>query len=189
MRLVLLSFTWLALAACSEEPVPAFRPEWIPPASGDGNFQVCVVDAREEGISELRLPAGLLFTSWGQITDSLLAGGGHNPQGTSLDEKHSDQRAYGLVTLEPVTLTVRDPCRRLPARAIITENSGRWASIPASLHYLFQAKAGLRVQPDGRLTPARDDESFDMDALIMGLVVGVPLADVGEPLMLREEGE
>lgn len=130
---------------------------------------------------------GLLFTSWGQITDSLLKGGGHNEHAVSGDHRYSELRGYSVITIEAVTLTAAHPCRRLNARATVVEGSSFYDLVPASLHLLFQTKAGLRVRRDGMIVPAREDESFDHDLIVKGLMVGTPVEDIGHPLRMFDE--
>lgn len=189
----------VALAACGEReappppsdariegpPVASFVEEWIPPATGSGNFEVCLQDAAENDFQKVVLPDRVLFTSWGPMQASLLVGGGRFPGAGDNDPQAAHLRSYAVVTTRAVTLTVDAPCALVPARVAVGSFGGTQQSVPGDLRYIFQAVA-LTVDPAFRVGPGDDPKTPGETAIVMGLIHGTAVADIAEPTPLED---
>jgi hypothetical protein len=146
---------------------------------------VCLQDAAENDLQRVVLPERVLFTSWGPLQGSLLAGGGRYPGSGDNDPQSAHLRSYAVVTTRAVTLTVDAPCVLVSARVAVGPFGGTQQTVPRHLRYVFQAVA-LSVDPDFRVGPAGDPMSAAEDAISMGLVNGVAVEDVAQPTPLEE---
>lgn len=122
-------------------PPPTFKAEWVPPAKGSGNFEVCLrKTAAEDGLTTVTIPDNVVLQSWGQLVTDLREPLNGDPR--VIASIHApdltDATSYAVITTEPVTLTTAQPCRITTVRAA-TNDGFRWTHeiVPADLHYVF----------------------------------------------------
>lgn len=184
-----------ASSASASNPAPAFDASLVPPAAGEGNFEICLTnDAAENGITRVNLPANILFQSWGPLTKSLRERNNYDLVAVT---DHHELTAYALVTTLPLTISKNKPCAITPVR-MATNDGFNWTqkSTPASLHYVFAPQPMLlkgakltNVYWGESLTGKPNGQSrggVTGDAIANEYFAGIPLKAVGDAVALDD---
>jgi hypothetical protein len=149
-KIILATVGLMALTGCGKgvqapsasAAAPAFQTAWIPPATGEGNFEICLDnDAKENGLIRVVVPTNVIMQSWGQLAASLKEKTNTDPRATGGERSPEidELTAYAVVTTKSVTLTLDQPCKMTTVRAAL--NSGfRWShdTIGADQHMAFK---------------------------------------------------
>jgi|GEM_PF-4372661 len=178
---------------------PPFDPKWIPPAKGQGNFEICLSDeAAENGIKKVTVPKNLIFQSWGQMTGILMDSKAHDLRvmGAPTTSPLGAETTYAVITTAQVVLTVKEPCQITTARSVIHPGF-RWTHelVPVSKHQNFAAESAKisNGKTSGKqwgydengLATAKDGPIGD--AIQFGLLNGALLEDAVDPVILADE--
>jgi hypothetical protein len=178
------SLALVLLAACDGAPTaagPGFDTRWIPDASGEGNFQICLAEAEGHDLSTITLPARVLFRSWGPMTSSLLTANGP----TVAPNENGTLHQFAVLTLAPAVLSADAPCARVPARLAIGQFGGTATSLPAEWHELFQPDGTLEIDDQFRTWPTHGPATPATDAMNMDLINATPVAAIANPVTLQ----
>lgn len=197
-KLAVLGFA-LVLMGCSdvgpssrEARDKTFSPSWLPAAQGDGNLLVCLSkDVTVDELSEVTMPARLLFQSWGRQLGPLRDNASFDPQAIQTGPAADALSSYAVVTVEPFVVSQEHPCVKVKTRAV-TNAGFRWSheSISADLRYMFQVE-DLEITSDFRVGQATElpDESPVKQVLLGGALFATPIAPIADPIQLGRVGE
>lgn len=195
MSRVLVMLAVAFLAACSDAPNPensgttaaGFDPNWIPKANGRGNLLVCLRAAVEKDeLESVRMPARLVFQSWGQLQGPLRSDRPFDPMAVMPGPQAAALSSYAVVTVEPFTVSQAEPCVRVAARSV-RHKTMEWKHdvVPNSIHYAFQVE-NFDVSPTfemrGELSLPEDNPAKQV--LLGGALTATPMKDIGDPIEL-----
>lgn len=178
------SLALVLLAACDGAPLASgsgLDKRWIPDASGEGAFQICLADAEAHDLSTITLPARVLFRSWGPMTSSLLTANGP----TVAPNENGTLHQFAVLTLAPAVLTAEAPCARVPARLAIGPFGGTSTSLTAERHELFQPDGTLEIDDQFRTWPAHGPTTPATAAMNMDLINATPVAAIADAVTLQ----
>jgi hypothetical protein len=165
--------------------VPVFQREFVPPANGSGNFEICLSDdAKENDVKKVTLPSGSIFQSWGQMTGPLRVSSSFDINTVGGDNKAG--AGYAVVTTQPVVLSLERPCEVTSVKAVTHEGfQFVHDTIPVELHLSFQA-GGLFETQAGDISDEQTKDDALGTAFGGGMINGTPIADVEHVQHLRD---
>jgi hypothetical protein len=189
----------IALTACSDRnpkaqhtsianpgaALPAFQSSFVPPASGKGNFEVCLSDeADESGLKAVRLPPGTIFQSFGQMTGNLRGSLNFDKRATSGEVTDFEGSKYAVVLTAPVLISTKSPCVLTDVDTVKSDGfKFTHDRVATALHLNFQATGIYKGRGN---TIANDLKGNLQSATEGGFVFGTPVADITTTQSLQD---